>query len=394
MIYITPELSGHDNDVLAEIHDMRQKLAAVLRSPRRWTGGLRKTMLARAIMGSNSIEGYVVAEDDAAAALDDGEPLSADDRTFAEIRGYRQALGYVLQSAGDPFFRFDAGVLRSMHYMMLQHDLTKSPGQYRTGPIYVHDERTERRVYEGPEASRVPRLMDELAQELQMESPADPLVRGAMAHLNLVMIHPFRDGNGRMARALQTMVLSREAIVEPAFSSIEEWLGSNTEDYYRVLAKTGQGHWRPEGSAGFWVSFNLRAHHMQAQTVARRFEEASAIWLDLDRLVVDHALPERVTGLLYEAVLGYRVRRPLYVKLSGVEERTATRDLARLADEGILEARGERRGRHYIAGEQLRQVRERSRQQRPNLYDPYPDMSAELASTKMITVTDGTTAFS
>jgi Fic family protein len=232
-----------------------------------------------------------------------------------------------------------------------------------------------------------------LAQELQTESPADPLVRAAMAHLNLVMIHPFRDGNGRMARALQTMVLSREAIVEPAFSSIEEWLGSNTEDYYRVLARTGQGHWRPEGSARLWVSFNLRAHHMQAQTVARRFDEASAIWLDLDRLVADHGVPDRVTGLLYEAVLGYRIRRPLYIKLAGIEERTATRDLARLTDEGLLEPRGERRGRHYVAGEELHRVRERSRQQRRELNDPYPDMPAELASTKATTA-DGTAALS
>jgi Fic family protein len=52
-----------------------------------------------------------------------------------------------------------------------------------------------------------------------------------MAHLNLVMIHPFRDGNGRMARALATLVLTRSDIGEPEFCSIEEWLGANTEDY-------------------------------------------------------------------------------------------------------------------------------------------------------------------
>ena len=61
-----------------------------------------------------------------------------------------------------------------------------------------------------------------------------------MAHLNLVMIHPFRDGNGRMARALATLVLTRSDIGEPEFSSIEEWLGANTEDYYSVLAHTGR----------------------------------------------------------------------------------------------------------------------------------------------------------
>ncbi|WP_083672362.1 Fic family protein [Micromonospora sp. CB01531] len=379
-IYETPELTDKDRSVLSEIYEMRTSLADVLRTPRRWTGGLRRTMLARAILGSNSIEGYVVAEDDAVAALEDEEPLSADQRTFAEIRGYRQALGYVLQCAGDPHFRYDTSIIRSMHYMMLSHDLSKSPGQYRQGPIYVHDERTDRRVYEGADLTEVPLLMEVLAERLRSDGSVDPLVRAAMAHLNLVMIHPFRDGNGRMARALQTLVLSRDAIVEPAFSSIEEWLGSNTEDYYRVLAITGKGSWNPQESAQLWVSFNLRAHHMQAQTVARRFQEASAIWAELDALVAADKLPDRVTGLLYEAVLGYRVRRPLYVKLAEVEDRTATRDLVRLVDHGLLEARGERRGRHYVAGAALDQVRRRIREQRRPIEDPYLGMPVVLAT--------------
>ncbi len=380
MIYKTPPLGTDDAAALAEIHNMRRDLAAVLRVPRRWQGGLRRTMLARAIRGSNSIEGYVVDEDDAAAALDDEAPLSADQRTFAEIRGYRQALGYVLQMATDAHFVFDTSGLRSMHYMMLAHDLSKSPGQYRTGPIFVHDERTDRRVYEGPDAGLVPQLVEELAGRLRDELETDPIVRAAMAHLNFAMIHPFRDGNGRMARALQTLVLSREAIVEPAFSSIEEWLGHNTDDYYRVLLATGQGAWHPENDASLWVSFNLRAHHMQAQTVAQRFDEASAIWQELDRITEAHHLPERVTDLLYEAVLGYRLRRGGYVKLSGIEERTASRDLAQLVDTELLRGIGERRGRYYVAGPVLNDVRERSRDNRRPLVDPYPWLPGRLAS--------------
>jgi Fic family protein len=380
VIYETPALNTEDTAVLAEIHAMRRDLAAVLRVPRRWQGGLRRTMLARAIRGSNSIEGYVVDEDDAAAALDDEAPLSADQRTFAEIRGYRQALGYVLQMATDAHFVFDTSGLRGMHYMMLAHDLSKSPGQYRTGPIFVHDERTDQRVYEGPAATAVPGLMEELARRLRDDLESDPIVRAAMAHLNLAMIHPFRDGNGRMARALQTLVLSREAIVEPAFSSIEEWLGHNTDDYYRVLLVTGKGAWHPENDAGHWVSFNLRAHHMQAQTVAQRFDEASAIWQELDRLTAEHHLPERVTGLLYEAVLGYRLRRGGYVKMSGIEERTASRDLSQLVDTGFLHGIGERRGRYYTAGPVLDNVRTRCRETRRPLVDPYPEMPATLLS--------------
>jgi Fic family protein len=265
-------------------------------------------MLAKAIRGSNSIEGYLVEEDDAAAALAGEEPFSADQQTFAEIRGYRLALGFVLQMAQDSDFVFDTTGLRAMHFMMLSHHLAKSPGRYRTGPVYVHDESTGRIVYEGAEAGAVAGLMAELAAALSTPDDVHPLVRAAMAHLNLVMIHPFRDGNGRMARALQTLVLARCLIVEPAFSSIEEWLGGNTDDYYRVLALTGQDAWRPRPDANLWVSFNLRAHHMQAQTLRQRTDEAAAVWQHLDALVADHRLPERVLDQLYEAAVRWGAR--------------------------------------------------------------------------------------
>ncbi|HEY1700206.1 MAG TPA: Fic family protein [Trebonia sp.] len=127
--------------------------------------------------------------------------------------------------SGTDYATFDATEPRAMHYMMLSHDLSKSPGRYRKGPIYVHDERSDKVVYEGPDAAEVPALMESLAASLQAGHSHDPVVRSAMAHLDLVMIHPFRDGNGRMARALATLVLTRSDIGEPEFSSIEEWLG-------------------------------------------------------------------------------------------------------------------------------------------------------------------------
>jgi Fic family protein len=378
VIYSAPTLTTEDEAVLSEIHRMRKQLRHVLRTPRRWEGVLRRSALARAIQGSNSIEGYQVDEDDAAAALDGEEPISADEETFLEIHGYRQALGYVLAKGDDDYGTFDATEIRAMHYMMLSHDHTKSPGRYRKGPIYVRDERRDQVVYEGPDAADVPALMDALVQSLQTGLNSDPVVRSAMAHLNLVMIHPFRDGNGRMARALATLVLTRSDIGEPEFSSIEEWLGANTDDYYSVLAHTGHGSWQPRDDAHLWLTFNLRAHHMQAQTVARRVDEAGATWTDLDRLVTEHDLPERTMEAMFDAVLGYRVRRAGYLKRAGVTEQTATRDLAALASAGILTPYGNGRGRFYAAGEPLKQIQERRRARRKPLSDPYPWMRARL----------------
>jgi Fic family protein len=379
-VYTAPPLRNEDEVVLGEIHQMRKDLRHVLRTPRRWEGSLRRSALARNIQGSNSIEGYDVAEDDAAAAIDGEEPFSAGEQTFLEIAGYRQALGYVLAMSDADYATFDTSELRAMHYMMLGHDLGKSPGRYRKGPIYVHDERNDRVVHEGPEAADVPALMEALGASLHTGHGSDPVVRSAMAHLNLVMIHPFSDGNGRMARALATLVLTRSDIGEPEFSSIEEWLGANTDDYYSALAHTGHGYWQPRDDAHLWLAFSLRAHHMQAQTVARRVDEAAATWVELDRLAIGHGLPDRAIDAMFDAVLGYRVRRGGYLKRTQVTEQTATRDLAALTSAGVLTPHGNGRGRYYAAGQPLQAIRQRHRETRKPLRDPYPWMRAKLAA--------------
>lgn len=377
-LFRVPDLDLDDHRAVDGVHRMRQEMASLLRVPRRWGGGLRRTMQARAIQGSNSIEGYSVSDQDAAAAVEDEQPLTADQQTWAEILGYRRVLTYVLQVATEPGFRVDSMTLRAMHFMLLEHDLSKSPGQYRTRAVYVRDDVTDATVYEGPDSDLVPELVEALVTGLARDRDIDPLVRAAMAHLDLVMIHPFRDGNGRMARALQTMVLAQDAVIEPTFSSIEEWLGSNTADYYRILAATGQGAWHPENDPHLWIKFNLRAHHMQAQTLQRRFDEAERLWTALDAIVAEHRLSERVADPLFDAVLGVRVQRSTYIKRTELERRTATRDLAHLAELGLLEPVGRTRGRYYLAGEPLRRLRAGVRSSRPPLEDPFPDLMDEV----------------
>jgi Fic family protein len=377
-LFSTPNLDLDDQQVIGEVHDIRASLANFLRAPKRWNGLLRRTSTARAIQGSNTIEGYTVSDEDAVAAVDDEPPLTADAATWAEILGYRRVLTYVLNVSTEAGFMIEETVLRSMHFMLLEHDLTKLPGRYRTKEIFVRDDRRGVTVYAGPDEAEVPDLMRALSESLTSSNSDDPLVRGAMAHLNLVMIHPFRDGNGRMARALQTMVLAQDQVVEPTFSSIEERLGNNTQDYYDVLATTGRGSWQPENDASLWVRFNLRAHHMQAQTVRRRFDEAETQWRRIDELLASHKFNERVGAALFDALLGLRVTRPSYVKLTGLDERTATRDLVNAADLGLLEPRGERRGRHYVAGEPLQAIREQLRTERKPLADPYPTLLSEI----------------
>ncbi len=342
---------------------MRLRLRFLLQQqPTRWTGLLRRSQLARAIQGSNSIEGYDVSVDDAVAAVE-GEPPLIDERTepWLAVRGYREAMTYILQLADDAHFSHHEAMLRSLHYMMLSYDLGKHPGRWRPGVIYVRRDGTGDIVYEGPDAALVPALMAELVRCLNAASHLPITVRAALAHLNLVMIHPFSDGNGRMARALQSLVLAREGILAPAFSSIEEYLGHNTQPYYAVLAEVGQGSWHPERDPLPWIRFCLTAHHRQAETLLRRSQEAGRLWSEVEAEITRRGMLERMMLALHDAAFGYRVRNATYRKAAEVSDAVASRDLAQLVAAGLLVAHGEKRGRYYVAGEWLHKVRAATR---------------------------------
>ena len=235
MIFRLPEPDPAARLVLGRIDDLKARLGVHLREPMRWTGLLRRNIFARAIQGSNTIEGYNITVDDAIAAVEGEAPLDADAKTWAEIVGYRQAMTYVLQLARDRHFRYSVDQIKSLHFMLLSHELAKDPGHWRPGYVSVRDERTSDVVYEGPDAAKVPALMEELVDALNTSPEEHPILRAAMAHLNLAMIHPFRDGNGRMARCLQTLVLGSQGNLTPEFSSIEEYLGRNTRPRKRKL---------------------------------------------------------------------------------------------------------------------------------------------------------------
>jgi Fic family protein len=369
-VFRTPEPGAVELRVIELIGELRDRLQHRIAEPRRWLGSLRRMAFARAVQASNSIEGYDASLDDVAAAVDGETTLDADTETELALVGYRDAMTYVLQAGGDPTTEIDEGLIKSLHFMMIKHDLTKNPGRWRPGAVYVRREPSGEIVYEGPPADEVPGLMESMVAELD-RGPAHPLVRAAMAHLNLVMIHPFSDGNGRMGRALQTLVLARDQIVAPAFSSIEEYLGRNTQAYYDVLAQVGQGSWHPERDARAWVDFCLTAHYRQGRTHLRRIEEAERLYASCTELARQHRVADRCAAGLYDAAHGFRLRNAtyraavVYAEGEEISDLTASRDLKAMVDAGLLEPVGERRGRHYLARKPVTAIREEIRGARP-----------------------------
>lgn len=378
MLFTVPPLSREELIVIQKVEGIRASLKYSLGTPvQRWSGFLRRTTLARAIRGSNSIEGYNVTKDDAMAVVEGEEPYEAAKDAWHAVVGYRNAMTYVLQLANDPHFSYNDGLIRSLHYMMLQYDSSKHPGRWRPGPIFIRDEQKNEIVYEGPDAELVPSLVRKLIESLNAADGTPVIVRAAMAHLNLTMIHPFSDGNGRMARCLQTLVMARDGILEPQFCSIEEYLGRNTQAYYDVLAEVGKGSWHPENDARQWIRFCLTSHYRQASTLLRRTKETHRVWEELELEVKKRGLPERVILALADAAFGYRVRNSTYRSVAEISENMASRDLKDLVDAGLLMASGERRGRYYQSSPILLSIRHRARESKvPEGVDPFVEVAA------------------
>ena len=377
MIFTEPALSAEDRKVLEILRSQRVRLRITTQNnPRRWYGTLRKSTLARVIQGSNAIEGYNASMDEAMAAVEDEPPLDEKTEAWAAINGYRAAMTYIMQAVEDPYFEFNKQFLKSLHFMMTQFDLSAHPGKWRPGAVRVVNDETGAIVYEAPDAENVDPLVSELVEYLDHQDHQSIIVAAAMAHLNLTMIHPFKDGNGRMARALQTLVLAREGVIHPLFSSIEEWLGRNTQEYYNVLGAVGKGSWHPSHSALPWVRFCLKAHYQQANTLIRRHEEYESVFESIEKIIAREKLMERMTIPLFNAALGFRVTNSRYQNETEESSYVAGRDLKVLADSEILVPHGERRGRYYTAGKELREARQRARRDRTVL-DPYelPEVS-------------------
>src|SRR4051794_6846892 len=166
MVFQCPSLRNDEREVLVLIEGLRDELRNRVAEPRRWNGSLRRMSFAKAVQASNSIEGYDASLDDVVAAVE-GEPtVRADNETEEALTGYRDAMTYVLQIAADETTQIDEGLLKSLHFMMLKHDLRRNPGRWRPGAIHVRREATGEIVYEGPPADAVAGLIAAMLTQL------------------------------------------------------------------------------------------------------------------------------------------------------------------------------------------------------------------------------------
>lgn len=191
---------------------------------------LRRVNRIRTIQGSLAIEGNTLSEAQITAILD-GKQVIAPPKEIQEVRNAIKA--YEAFQQWQPASEDD---LLQAHYILMA-GLIDELGQYRRGGVGVMSGKEV--IHMAPPAGQVPRLMGDLLQWLA-QSNEHPLIQSSIFHYEFEFIHPFADGNGRMGRLWQTLILSRW---NPIFANIpvESLIYQHQQAYYAALqASTNQ----------------------------------------------------------------------------------------------------------------------------------------------------------
>jgi Fic family protein len=207
-------------------------------------------------------------------------------------------------------------------------DDANGPMQVVSGPIG-----RERVHYEAPAARRLDKEMARFLAWLNDEHEGDWVVSAAIAHLWFVTIHPFEDGNGRIARAIADMALARSEHSSQRFYSMSAQIRQERAEYYQILERTQKGTMDVTAWMDWFLECLGRAID-QAQKTLEAVLFKARVW----ESIADVSLNDRqrkVLNLLLDGMEG-KLTTSKWAKLTKSSQDTAARDIGRLIEVDIL----------------------------------------------------------
>lgn len=211
-------------------------------------------------------------------------------------------------------------------------------GAYRDdqgGPMQVVSGRHGRETvhFEAPSAQRVPVEMDRFLAWLEGDDRLDAVLKAGVAHLWFLTIHPFDDGNGRLARQLTELLLARSEKSSMRYYSLSAQIREEREDYYAVLEATQSGTLDITDWLLWFVRCFQRALSSSDSTLATVTRRAT-FWKRAHR----HSLTERQKRVLARLTEGFegKLTSSKWAKLGKCSPDTALRDMTALVEAGLL----------------------------------------------------------
>jgi Fic family protein len=339
---LTPTITEN----IAAIERARDRLGRRTTLATGWQGRLRREFEAQAVAASTSMEGVPVTVAEVVRILAGDRPAAVALGDADLVLGYRDAVRHAFVRGAAPDFTWNPELLLALHGMAMGASRHASPGSFRTGAVWVANSSTGEVVYECPDAEHVPGLVEALCHRINaLEGPAP--VSAALVHVGIARIHPFRDGNGRVARIAASLAMSRGGYSAPEFTSLEEWWGRHCGDYYGALRRLGP-RWDANADLTAFIEAHTGAQRQQVASLGLSEQVERAIWTALENIVHGQlGMPTRIADVLYDAFFGRSVTNRYYRSIANVSAATAVNDLARLESSGLIRAEGAGRSREY-----------------------------------------------
>lgn len=307
----------------------RDKLPALLTT-------LAERARVASIEASSAIEGVVVADRTRAASILAGSSERLRDRSEQELAGYRSALDYLYREQWRPL---NVGLLLHLHRLLFQYTPV-SGGQLKDVENLVVDrlpDGTRVKRFTPVSVAQTPHHLEELATRYRNALEADrhhPVVLVGLFALDLLTIHPFLDGNGRIARALTNALLQDAGYDVTRYVSLETSIAGSSDAYYAALLASTAGWHEARHDPWPWLRYFVGVVAGSYRDFAAMTERARGTGSKQDR-VKDY--------VLHHAPRSFQIA-DIRTALPGVSDPTIRIALGQLRSSGLVEADSVGRG--------------------------------------------------
>lgn len=281
-----------------------------------------------------------------------GENVVARVRDVQEVINYRRVMELITETQNQELRtqdnKIDEELIKKIHRLTVARILSEEQcGVYRSTQVVIRNSQTGNVSFRPPPAIEVPYQMTDFLQWLNRlrKEEVHPVLRAGIVHYEIVRIHPFLDGNGRVARAISTLVLFKEGYDIRRFFSMEEYFDSNAKDYYKGLQSVeSEG-----GELTAWLSYFTRGLAIELTKVKEKIQRLSVDIKLKDKIGRQIPLTDRQMKIIeYMQKVGYLQNQAFQSLFPMVSEDTILRELQELLKAGILKKEGVTKGARYV----------------------------------------------
>ncbi|MDA3916284.1 MAG: DUF977 family protein [Deltaproteobacteria bacterium] len=337
-------ISGELLKSIAEIDEFKGRWAAFGNLVPERLSALKRIATIESVGSSTRIEGVKLSYDEVSRLLSGLEINSFRSRDEQEVAGYANLMELIFDSYSD--LQLSENHIQQLHSILLKYSEKdeRHRGYYKkfSNNVEIFDGfgQSIGVIFETATPFETPNLMKDLLQWVNIAFKTrshHPLILIATFIVRFLAIHPFQDGNGRLSRALTTLLLIQNGYLYVPYCSLEKIIEDNKDEYYRTLRQAQTTMKTSESYIGEWISFFIKCLDIQKNLLIKKIKR--------ERLMAPLSLlSEKIMGILKEH--GRVTVKEAEITL-GANRNTIKDHLKKLVESGLIIKRGAGRGTWY-----------------------------------------------